>query len=443
MNKVILVPSNTDLNRGDQALVWESIRLISDIFRQNVELSLIGYGDTPEEWYQQNNQTEKLGYKILKPILKHPGRKTKKSDHDGVKYGITTLFTWGFWAMVDLFQSIWLLSSWVSLRAFGSLFLGKQEKETYKKYKDSDAIFVKGGGFIHSYGSISDIYLMYFLLFHINLGLALKKPVFVFPNSIGPLKNKIASYIARKTLKKCTLVTARELVSNEFLKCNDVESKLYPDLGFFLKPADTDFAEYLTKKGVNLGNKNVVLTARPYRFGGSADAQTYYIKYIESFVTLIEYLINEKKWGVTLFAHTLGPSTHEDDRLAIRDIISKLPENIQDKVVTIEDYDLNCRDVEKIYSYYDYLVGTRFHSVIFSLNVNIPSIAIAYGGNKGTGIMKDFNLSEYCIKIEEINGVELTRVFDRIVYNRESYIQILNIRRARINQKRNKLESNV
>lgn len=32
MKKVILIPSNTDLNRGDQALVWESIRIIEDVF---------------------------------------------------------------------------------------------------------------------------------------------------------------------------------------------------------------------------------------------------------------------------------------------------------------------------------------------------------------------------------------------------------------------------
>ena len=34
MKKVLLLPNNTDLNRGDQALVWESIRLIEDIYNR-------------------------------------------------------------------------------------------------------------------------------------------------------------------------------------------------------------------------------------------------------------------------------------------------------------------------------------------------------------------------------------------------------------------------
>ena len=44
MGKVILIPENTDLNRGDQALVWESIRLIKDI-DQNSEIILMKGGD--------------------------------------------------------------------------------------------------------------------------------------------------------------------------------------------------------------------------------------------------------------------------------------------------------------------------------------------------------------------------------------------------------------
>ena len=51
-------------------------------------------------------------------------------------------------------------------------------KTTYKEFSECDAIYVKGGGFIHSYGSVIDPYQMYFLLFNILLGLRFKKDVF-------------------------------------------------------------------------------------------------------------------------------------------------------------------------------------------------------------------------------------------------------------------------
>lgn len=433
---VLIVPSNTDLNRGDQALVWESIRLVQDVFKEDVKISLIGSGDTPEEWYQQNNQTEKLGYQILKPVLKHPGRHTRKTEHDNVKYGLSTLLSWGACAIVDLFMSIWLLSSNGFLQSLGVFFLGENEKRTLKKYQEADAIFVKGGGFIHSYGPLTDIYLMYFLLFHINLGLAFKKPVLVFPNSFGPLKNRFARRMAYHSLKRCTLVTSRESVSNDFLNAMGIESHLFPDLGFYLQPYKGDgVEEYLSNKGVDLSKKNVVMTARPYRFGGSSNADNMYVKYINSYVQLITHLLS-KSYGVTLFAHTIGPSTHEDDRIAIRDIVESLKIEDQNRIVIIDDNNLNCKDVENIYSYYDYLVGTRFHSVIFGLNVETPALAIAYGGNKGTGIMKEFDLSDYCIKIEDIEGCKLIDAFESMNRNRSSYISKLREKRIAINEKR-------
>lgn len=32
MKKILILPTNLDLNRGDQALVWEAARLIEDVY---------------------------------------------------------------------------------------------------------------------------------------------------------------------------------------------------------------------------------------------------------------------------------------------------------------------------------------------------------------------------------------------------------------------------
>ncbi len=60
----------------------------------------------------------------------------------------------------------------------------------------------------------------------------------------------------------------RENISKQFLDSLDVNSKLYPDLGFFLKPSETDMRDYLTAHGVPVDRKKVVMTLRPYRFQG-------------------------------------------------------------------------------------------------------------------------------------------------------------------------------
>ena len=62
MKKIFILPINTDLNRGDQALVWESIRLVQDLyskedvmFHSSLDYAFIGVRvkDMPVSVYKQ------------------------------------------------------------------------------------------------------------------------------------------------------------------------------------------------------------------------------------------------------------------------------------------------------------------------------------------------------------------------------------------------------
>lgn len=442
IRNILIIPSNTDLNRGDQALVWETIRFVKDCTSQSVKISLIGSGDNEDDWIRQNNQTSKLGYPILRPILKHPGRKTSKSVDTKTHYGMLTYFLWGWQAIKDLFHTYLLLSRFCIVRKLAERMLDEDGKKTYDCFKKADAIFVKGGGFIHSYGPVSDIYLMYFLLYHINLAHALKKKVLLMPNSIGPLRNTLAKRMALKCLKKCTLLTTREHVSESFVKGLGLSPVYSPDFGFYLKPKEASFSGFLKNAGFKLDTKNVIITARPYRFSGQRNSEILYEKYTSSIASLVIYLVKNKQYGVTLFAHTLGPSTHENDVLAINDILKKI-EEVKEKISVINDSSLTCQDVEKIYSYFDYLIGTRFHSVIFGLNVNVPSIAIAYGGNKGKGIMEAMGMDEFCLKIEDVTGDKMCRIFDQLEDHSDDFKNTIKEKKAIVERQRSELVNKV
>ena len=208
-HKVIIIPSNTDLNRGDQALVWESIRLIEDVYgKEKVECLLMADLNSSVS-YLQNRQTAKLGYKFIDTILKHPGRKFSHKEGDSKSYTRLTLVQWGIQAIMDYVRVRPLMSKYSFFRKIGEIFLTKNGKNTLREIQNADAIFVKGGGFIHSYGSITDSYFIFYLTNTLRIAQAYKKKVIMLPNSIGPLINPIARRIAKKTLDKCTLVTVR------------------------------------------------------------------------------------------------------------------------------------------------------------------------------------------------------------------------------------------
>src|SRR5699024_1623610 len=75
------------------------------------------------------------------------------------------------------------------------------------------------------------------------------------------------------------------------------------------------------------------------------------------------------------------------------------------------------RQIKSVYGECDYVIGTRFHSVIFALSEGTPAIAIGYGGNKGRGIMRDIGMPEYVVEIEDFNFVEIAERFTRMTHD--------------------------
>lgn len=435
MKKAIIIPSNTDLNRGDQALVWESVKLVEDVYEKDGVQCLLMADIHSRDSKLQNGQTEKLGYRFVDTIVKHPGRKFAKKKDDSKSYTKLTMIQWGIQAIIDYLQTRPLMSKYSVVRKIGELFLNKDGKHTIAEIKAADSVFVKGGGFIHSYGSVTDPYFIYYLTSTIRIAQAYGKKVIMLPNSIGPLKNMIARNTVKNVLRQCSLVTVRENISKQCLDSIGVKSTLYPDLGFFLLPSEKSFKDYLMSKNIPLDQKKVVITLRPYRFQGFSNPTKLFANYIKGITFLVNHL-TFKGYHVTFMAHTLGPSSHEDDRLAIKEVVNHLPLDFQLSVSYIEDYELTCRDVEKIYSYYDYMIGTRFHSVIFSLNVEVPSIAIAYGGNKGKGIMNVLGNDDYSIDMDKITDNSLIEMFDKIESKRKDYLAKLSASRKEMNQSR-------
>ena len=122
-------------------------------------------------------------------------------------------------------------------------------------------------------------------------------------------------------------------------------------------------------------------------------------------------------YHLVFVAHTLGPSAHEDDRIALYKVINKLKEvGISNTNYTfVDEPNLNCFSLTKLYSQVDYIIGTRFHSVIFAMTCLTPAIAISYSGHKTTGIMEDVGLEDYVVKIGEIDSAVLLDKFYKLI----------------------------
>lgn len=405
----IIVPACSDYNRGDQALVLETMNVIK-IARQDIE----------DVYMMSNNETkqcEEFGLKQFQPILKHPSRFTKKSSN--IKYGISLKIKWGFIAIFDFILSQLLLNKFT--RTICMPFLKKETKESMKIYKDCDVCFVKGGGFMHDYtGGIIGLYTIYYQIYPIILAQKLNKDVYIMPNSYGPFKGKKTAKLLNKVLDKCKYITAREGISaNSSTNGLNRNIDLYPDLGFFLEEANLEETKKYLNDNYQLditSGKYVAITVRPYRFYNYDNPEEKYINYKKVFVKFIN-LLNEKGYKPLLVVHTRAENDHENDECCINEIAQMI--NDSSKYTIIKDDSLNCKQIKSIYSFCDFVIGTRFHSVIFSMEKLIPVIAITYGGNKGDGIMKDIGIDNYAIKIGDLTYEILKEKFIELEQNKQ------------------------
>ncbi|MGH2101406.1 polysaccharide pyruvyl transferase family protein [Aerococcus urinaeequi] len=402
MSKFIIIPTTTDLNRGDQALVWESRKMV-DSSQKNDEFFIL------TEDKESGEQSENEGFTALRPILKHPGRKSRKSNNE--VYGLRLILSWGLVAIFDLVFSLLLLNKLT--RKISKKFISQDTKRTLEIYEKADAFFVKGGGFIHSSGKLTDTYTVYYQVYNIFLAHALDKKVYILPNSFGPFKGMGVKWLVKKAFNMCEIVTVRESISQQMVAEIGVDSELYPDLGFGLQKSNFKYKKLEEIKSKYTGFKFVGITARPYRFPNSDNPEQAYINYVNEFATTAKWLFDNNFLPIFI-EQTLSETTHESDISAIKDITKNLNTGTYS---IISDASLNSRELKKIYSQMDYVIGTRFHSVIFSLSENVPAIAVTYGGNKGQGIMRDIGYSEFAIPMGEVDSNALITKFKKLVKN--------------------------
>ena len=225
--QILIVPSNTDLNRGDQSLTWESINIAKELYPDG-KIFLYKSVEKYADGVNVNEQTIRLGHSFLTRLLSHPKRSDSKRE---VRYSRIRVFKWGLRGFSDLIRTSLLLFPSKVVNKCAYYLLSNEQKKTYDKFLNLDCIIVKGGGFLHSYGGLFDPYIMYFQLFDVLLANRLNKRIIILPNSIGPLKNSIASKVVLYSLSKCNFVFTREGVSHNFLTEAGIKNTISPDLG--------------------------------------------------------------------------------------------------------------------------------------------------------------------------------------------------------------------
>jgi colanic acid/amylovoran biosynthesis protein len=306
--------------------------------------------------------------------------------------------------------------------------MGRQFTDLMRVYRRSDLIIAAGGGYLYTRSRFRGYIVLLKNLHSFLVGKLLSKPVYLYSQSIGPFQSRLQERLVSRVLRYVQLVETREDYSFRLVKSWEIDTRCYGsiDAAFLIPSPERSLLEY-EHDGLQIG-----ATARSWLESPSRQEA-----YIQAFSTFLDYLANEKEARIVFLPQVTYSKGSDDDRLIAREIRRR--SRFKDSMLLVED-ELDPVQLKSHCSQMDYFIGTRFHSCIYSLSMNVPTVAIAYQ-YKTIGIMDQLGLEDYVIPIEKIDAGSLMEVFENLVRNRVRiretlplHISVLRERAARNSQ---------
>ena len=310
-------------------------------------------------------------------------------------------------------------AAWAGVLRVGhiTLPLPRRWKEPMRLLARADMQVCVGGGYLRAKNDMVSSLLLLLLFHQIWLAKALGKPVYLYAQSFGPYPRRIQRKIAIRGLRCADLILVREAKSRALLTdmgLTDERVIQIPDSAFMFKPPLTLDARPLL--GMKRSDEQVVgVTARSWLPGAKQHT------YERAMAEFIDRLSQRSGLRVAVIAQVTSEQQNDDDRVVGRRIQDLL--GFRSNVVFLEER-FTHYEIKSVFTNLSYLVGTRFHSVIFALTAGVPAMAIEYE-HKTSGIMQDLGLDEWVLPIEDVTSGKLTALFDRLVLDREAYVRKL------------------
>jgi colanic acid/amylovoran biosynthesis protein len=395
--RILIINLHSSHNAGDAALAITAIRLLEEAF-PGCEITLSA--NDPSSF--------QLGYKTVGSI---PGFSKHLSRSGNLRWHIPTFITLPLLSLIISLQ--------FKLFGIASLFLLPEEhKKMMRAYFDADLVISAAGNFLYSSGRFGLAFILSILAMWIAI--LAKKPLYLLPQSIGPIRRPWEKFLIRRTLSKARIIMLREWQS--LLPLQDIGFEhprllILPDLAFAFESAPRSKAnEWLYVQGIDVDNSHPLLGITVINFKRMQRQFMQQEQYENAISEMIKYFLHQYGGKAILFTHVTGSPYVADDRTPARSIISNLTE-FGDTVVLIEESPPPAL-LKTAYGIMDIFVGTRMHSNIFALSERVPTLAISYF-HKTKGLMQMLGLDDWMIDIREITGEMLKEKLQNLWENRE------------------------
>ena len=276
--------------------------------------------------------------------------------------------------------------------------------------------------------SFSDIYGYRQFISHYLIDLVaivLRKPLVIFPQTIGPFERAFSRLLARYMLKRARMVFTRERFSTITVEdlCGgkaDIVEK--DDMAFLLRPVQP------VGGGAFSSNRETVgMNISGYIYSNRSVNLLKDFDYFRLMRKLVDLFIDEFDVDVLFVPHDYSRIPKIDDDLVACDaLLSTISDRHQGRVSIVREH-LRAASLKSIVGNCSFFIGSRLHSCIAALSMGIPAVPLAYS-YKYRGVMEKIGLEDLvCDPRVEEEAAILARVRDFYI-NRDELTRLLKTR---------------
>lgn len=383
--RILIVNVHSAENAGDLALLQTTIALLRRVFS---DASFRVSSNYPDEQVVKD-----VADRVVASPWKLAGGGTQRKTRYLV---LNLLFGW-FAALTGLYRLP--VGPWKSWRPL------------YDAYLDADLVVAVSGNQFFSSGRYG--WPLLAIALSVKLAEIFKIPAYIMPQSIGPLRSRWERWLLRYSYAKARKIFIRDLQSMRLVQ--DVQLpptrvKFTPDPAFTLDPASqAEALSILQKYGYHpeIPSMGVTVIASMPSYLDPQKITNYYRSLAEG----LSNFANHRGVHLFFFYQVIGPSSHEDDRIATREVI-RLLRTDEEKIHLVPEI-LSPAQLKACYGVMDIFLASRLHSGIFSMSMGVPTIFVGYL-SKTRGVLETLDLEQNLLELDVLSPEALLAKLDSL-----------------------------
>jgi polysaccharide pyruvyl transferase WcaK-like protein len=237
-----------------------------------------------------------------------------------------------------------------------------------------------------------------------------RRPVVLFPNSVGPFRTSVGRLLARLSLNSCNCILIRDSISYEIVEKLSVKAQVVRILTY-----DTALLFRTDYGKNNLPFSQPVLGVCPGFYSLSLsklDAE----KYVVAHAGALDELVERYGLSVVFLPHYV--SGFENDDLEIsRSIMSKMKHKDRLELITAETVD----EFKFLLEQTDMIVSSKMHPAVLGVSGFVPVLCIAYD-HKQTSFFERLGMKDCLVDIRQVSQRNLASKMD-YVWNQRGRLQ--------------------